>query len=236
MKRLTNKQVYAAIERHRFIPLFSHDDPAVCRQVVRAAYEGGVRLFEYTNRSPNALKTFGALSEFCQAQFPDLVLGAGTIMNKRDAKAFYKEGAQFIVAPVINTAVGDYCADNDVLWCPGASTLNEIINAHNAGADLVKLFPGNYMGGPGYLEALRGPCPYIKILVTGGVDGSEENIHAWFRAGAVAVGMGSNFFLKEAIAQNDYGKITELAARVTSIAAGAAAAAPIQAPSTEQPA
>ena len=217
MKRLTNKQVYTAIERHRFIPLFSHDDAEVCRNVVRAAYEGGVRLFEYTNRSPNALKTFSALSEFCQSAYPDLVLGAGTIMNKREAKAFYKEGAQFIVAPVIDTGVGDYCADNDLLWCPGASTLNEIITAHNAGADLVKLFPGNFMGGPAYLESLRGPCPYIKILVTGGVDESEENLKAWFRAGAVAVGMGSNFFRKEAIAQNNFGVIKDLAAHITGV-------------------
>jgi 2-dehydro-3-deoxyphosphogluconate aldolase/(4S)-4-hydroxy-2-oxoglutarate aldolase len=236
MKRLTNKQVYAAIEQHRFIPLFSHDDPQVCRQVVRAAYEGGVRIFEYTNRSPNALKTFGALVEFCQDEFPDLVLGAGTIMNKREAKAFYKEGAQFIVAPVINTAVGDYCADNEVLWCPGASTLNEIITAHNAGADLVKLFPGNFMGGPAYLEALRGPCPYIKILVTGGVDESEENLKAWFRAGAVAVGMGSNFFRKEAISQHNFGVIKDLAAHISGVVTSVTPVGGIKEPATGVPA
>ncbi|HZF66407.1 MAG TPA: bifunctional 4-hydroxy-2-oxoglutarate aldolase/2-dehydro-3-deoxy-phosphogluconate aldolase [Chitinophagaceae bacterium] len=220
MKQLDKKEISQLVDKHRFIPLFSHEDVEVCKKVIQSAYDGGVRLFEFTNRTPNALDVFEELSEYCSKSLPGIVLGAGTIMNKKDAKAFYKRGAQFIVAPVITPEVGVYCRDNDIFWCPGGSTLNEIVEAHDAGADLVKIFPASYLGGPGYLEALRGPCPNINVLITGGVENTEESLGAWFKAGAKAVGMGSNLFRKDAIAAHDYGNITSLVAQAVRIIDG----------------
>ena len=111
--------------------------------------------------------------------------------------------------------VATYCQNNNIFWCPGTSTLNEIILAQSLGADIVKIFPANYLGGSGYLKALRGPCPDIKVLITGGVEPEEENLKSWFDAGAIAVGMGSNLFDKNAIDKGEFGRIKEVSKLVT---------------------
>jgi 2-dehydro-3-deoxyphosphogluconate aldolase / (4S)-4-hydroxy-2-oxoglutarate aldolase len=209
MLHRSRKEINELISNHGFLPLFNPDDLEVCKQVVKAAYAGGVRMFECTNRSDNALSIFQQLVPYVQETMPDMVIGAGTIMNEESAAAFYDAGAQFIVAPNISAKVGEYCEKNKVFWCPGAFTLNEIIHAQNLGADLVKIFPANFSGGYRFVEAIKAPCPDIRVMPTGGVDGSEKNLREWFGAGVVCVGMGSQLFTKEILAARDYQKITD---------------------------
>ncbi|MFZ5971814.1 MAG: bifunctional 4-hydroxy-2-oxoglutarate aldolase/2-dehydro-3-deoxy-phosphogluconate aldolase [Bacteroidota bacterium] len=215
--RPSRQQVNDLIDEHRFLPLFNPDSLEVTQRVLKAAYEGGVRLFELTNRSKNALEIFQQVFPFVQKQLPGLVLGAGTIMDETSARAFYEAGAAFIVSPVIPAQVARYCEGNHICWVPGASTLNEIVHAHQLGADMVKIFPANYLGGPGFVEAIKAPCPWIKVMPTGGVEGSEENLRAWFKAGVRCVGIGSHLFRKEKIAAGNFNSIREETQRITGI-------------------
>lgn len=215
MEILSREQVLDKVTRYRFIPLFNHHDVEISKKVLQAAYDGGVRIFEFTNRSANALQVFKELTKYAEECTPDMVLGAGTIMNHTEAAAYREAGAQFIVSPIIPLDVATYCEENNIFWCPGCSTLNEIMFAQSLGADVVKLFPANFLGGPGYLKALRGPCPEIKVLCTGGVEPQEENLKSWFDAGAIAVGMGSNLFDSKAIERGEFARIKETSKQVT---------------------
>ena len=155
MKHRSRKEINALLSQHALLPLFNPDDPEVCKRIVRAAYDGGVRLFECTNRSANALAIFRQLAPFVEETMPDLALGAGSILNEEAARAFHEAGAQFIVSPVIAEDVGEYCRQHDLFWCPGAATLTEILYAEKLGADIVKIFPANYLGGPGFVKAIK---------------------------------------------------------------------------------
>lgn len=213
----SRKEIGQLIRQHRLLPLFNPDDFDVCKAVVGAAYEGGVRLFECTNRSPNALKIFEQLTPFAEKNFPDMVLGAGTIMDANQAGQFHRAGAQFIVSPVITPEVGTYCATQDLFWCPGAGTLTEIVHAHNMGADIVKIFPANTLGGPSFVKAIKAPCPWIRVMPTGGVDGSESNLRAWFDAGVMAVGIGSQLFTGDLVKSRDYRTIAKKTREIVTI-------------------
>ena len=215
MEFLSREQIFDQLKKYRFMPLFNHDDINISQKVLQAAYDGGVRIFEYTNRSANALKVFKELIAYAEKSTPDMLIGAGTIMKAKDAQAFREAGAQFIVAPTIPLEVATYCEENNIFWCPGTSTLNEIMLAESLGADMVKIFPANFLGGPGYLKALRGPCPDIKVLITGGVEPNEENLKGWFDAGAIAVGMGSNLFDAKAIERGEFARIKETSKLIT---------------------
>jgi len=201
-------EINQLISQHALLPLFNPDDLEVSKNIVQAAYDGGVRLFECTNRSADAFSIFKQLVPFVQTSMPEMVLGAGTIMDEAAAKRFYEAGAQFIVSPVISQDVARFCQKNDLFWCPGASTLNEIVNAQSMGADVVKIFPANFLGGPEFVKAIKAPCPSIRVMPTGGVDGSEKNLRAWFEAGVVCVGIGSQLFTREILAARDYKMIT----------------------------
>jgi 2-dehydro-3-deoxyphosphogluconate aldolase/(4S)-4-hydroxy-2-oxoglutarate aldolase len=204
MTHRSRQEINQLISQHALLPLFNPDDLEVSKNVIRAAYEGGVRLFECTNRSADAYSIFKQLVPYVQTTMPEMVLGAGTIMDEEAAQRFYQAGAQFIVSPVISPDVADFCKKNNLFWCPGASTLNEIITAQNMGADIVKIFPANFLGGPEFVKAIKAPCPWIRVMPTGGVDGSEKNLRAWFEAGVACVGIGSQLFTRETLAARDY--------------------------------
>lgn len=204
MVRLERSYVNKQIEQHAFVPLYNPHEVELCKQVLQAAYEGGVRVFELTNRGQHALSIFREIIPFAEKNFPELIIGAGTIMDEESAKAFYEAGAAFIISPVLSAEVGAYCEQNKICWIPGAATLTEIVNAHKLGADIVKIFPANFVGGPGFVEAIKAPCPWIRVMPTGGVDRSEDNLKAWFKAGVHCVGIGSQLFRKELLAKQDF--------------------------------
>jgi 2-dehydro-3-deoxyphosphogluconate aldolase/(4S)-4-hydroxy-2-oxoglutarate aldolase len=207
MARNASSLVYSRIEETPIVPLFFNADLTVAQQVLKACYDGGIRVFEFTNRGAEAPAIFAKLIDYCEKECPDLVLGIGTIYDAKQANEFIAMGADFMLQPFTTPEVGEVCAKHDIPWMPGTMTLTEIRNAEILGAKYVKIFPGNVVG-PGFVKAIKGPMPKTKIMVTGGVEPNKESLSSWFGAGAAAVGMGSQLFPADLIAKKDYQSIS----------------------------
>jgi 2-dehydro-3-deoxyphosphogluconate aldolase/(4S)-4-hydroxy-2-oxoglutarate aldolase len=194
------------------MPIFFHPEEKVCLELVRAAYEGGVRVIEMVNRGKEAKAIFPKVKELV-GQLPGMYLGVGTIYHPVEAELFLDMGAEFIVAPVMNPALGEYCAGVDIPWIPGCGTVSEVFFAQELGAELVKMYPANLLT-PAFISAVHAVMPTIELIPTGGVEPTLPSIKSWFDAGALCVGMGSQLFRKEDIAAGNYSKIAETIAQV----------------------
>lgn len=192
------------------VPVFYHADPEVCRAVLGACYRAGVRVFEFTNRGDFAHELFAQLVKHARAEFPEMMMGAGSVVDGATAALYIQSGADFIVSPILNAAVAKVCNRRKIMWSPGCATLSEISYAEELGAEVVKIFPAQQVGGPQYVAAIKGPCPWSSIMPTGGVEPTEENLRAWFGAGVHCVGMGSQLISKELLAAKDYEKLEQL--------------------------
>ena len=190
------------IKNEGMLPLFYHDDVNVCENVLQALYNGGVRCVEFTNRGAHALPNFKHLVSL-KNTMPGLILGIGTIKTPQDATSFIEAGADFLVSPCFDASVADVAYMHKVLWIPGCMTPTEIHVAQKSGATLIKLFPGNVLG-PGFVEAIKSLFIGVDFLVTGGVEPTEQNIGAWFKAGVVGVGLGSKLITKDVLANKNY--------------------------------
>ncbi|TGE18966.1 beta/alpha barrel domain-containing protein [Hymenobacter elongatus] len=193
MARFTSAAALAQAQHTPLIPVFYHAEAPYAKRMLQACYAGGVRMFEFTNRGPHAFEVFSELQAFVEAEYPDLLLGAGTIYTAAEAERFIAAGADFIVQPVISAEVAAVCQRHDLAWLPGAMTLNEIYQATQLGATLVKIFPASFVG-PAYITTLRGPLPQVPFMVTGGIEPDPATLAEWFRAGATCVGIGSQLF------------------------------------------
>lgn len=193
MPSFSSDKILDLVIAHPIVPVFYHADAAHAQAIVQACYDGGLRVFEFTNRGDKALAVFTQLVRYVRDHCPDMALGIGTILTPEDAKTFIDAGADFVVQPVTTASVGDVCRECGVPWMPAGSTLNEIYQAKLLGANLVKVFPGNVVG-PGFIKAIKGPMPSLKLMVTGGVEPNSESLTAWFKAGVTAVGIGSQLF------------------------------------------
>ncbi len=199
------------------IPVFYHAQPEIAKQVLKACYEGGVRVFEFTNRGDFAHEVFAELNKWATNELPDLILGVGSVVDAGTTSLYIQLGANFVVSPVLKEEMAIVCNRRKIAWSPGCGSLNEISRAEELGAEIVKIFPGSSVGGPKFVAAVKGPCPWSSIMPTGGVEPTEENLKAWFDAGVTCVGMGSNLFPKEVIATGNWTKITELCKDVLTI-------------------
>lgn len=179
------------------VPLFSHDNPEVAQQIVEAAHKGGVRIVEFTNRKKNALGVFTQLVKN-RASYPGMRLGIGTVMDAQTTRNFIDAGADFIISPVLKPEMAEVCKQHNKPWIPGCATLTEIVTARDLGAEVIKVFPGSVVG-PGFVASIMPVVPDLKLMITGGVELNEENLTAWFKAGSLCVGLGSNLFTKEII-------------------------------------
>jgi 2-dehydro-3-deoxyphosphogluconate aldolase/(4S)-4-hydroxy-2-oxoglutarate aldolase len=193
MPSFSPEKILDLVTNHPIVPVFYHADADHAQAIVQACYDGGLRVFEFTNRGDNALAVFTQLVRYVRENCPDMALGIGTILTPDDAERFLDAGADFVVQPVTTASVGDVCRKRGVPWMPAGSTLNEIYQATLLGANLVKVFPGNVVG-PGFIKAIKGPMPQLKLMVTGGVEPNSESLTAWFKAGVTAVGIGSQLF------------------------------------------
>ncbi|MEZ2442199.1 bifunctional 4-hydroxy-2-oxoglutarate aldolase/2-dehydro-3-deoxy-phosphogluconate aldolase [Chitinophaga sp. RCC_12] len=200
--------IITAFEQSGIIPVFYHDDENVCLEVLQACYDGGLRVFEFTSRGENARKNFATLRDRKLAAMPDLYLGIGTIKNASDAAVYAGMGADFIVCPVTDPETAAYCSAENITWIPGCMTPTEISVAEKSGARLVKLFPGNVLG-PGYVNSIKPLFPQLKFMPTGGVEPTRISMDAWFDAGVVCVGMGSNLLSKSLIESKDWGALKD---------------------------
>ena len=194
------------VKQQGVLPLFYHSDPAVCVAVVRALYEAGIRVIEFTNRGDAALANFKAIIEL-KKTLEGLVVAVGTIRNAEQARKFLDAGADFLISPVFDADVADIAYINKVLWIPGCMTPTEIHEAEKAGCKLVKLFPGNVLG-PGFVSAIKELFPLMDFMPTGGVEVEKDNMNAWFNAGVSAVGLGSKLISKAILENKDYTGIT----------------------------
>ncbi len=189
------------------VPVFYNKDTEIAKAVVKACYDGGVRLFEFTNRGDFAHEVFAEVSKFVAKECPEMALGVGSIVEPATAALYMQLGADFVVGPLFNPEVAKVCNRRGVPYVPGCGSVSEIGFAQEAGCDVCKLFPGDVLG-PKMVKGLLAPMPWSKIMVTGGVEPTEQNLSSWFQAGVFAVGMGSKLFPKDKIAEKDWAWIT----------------------------
>src|SRR5690606_14184858 len=202
MSKFTRQQVVSAMKSTDMVPVFYNADIEVAKRVVDAAYKGGVRVFEFTNRGGNAFDVFTQLLKHIE-QYPDLMLGIGTIMDGATAKKFIDAGAHFIVSPILKPEMAEVCKKHDMLWSPGCATLTEIVTGKDLGAEVIKIFPGSVLG-PGFVSAVLPVVPGLQLMPTGGVEPTEKNLTGWFKAGVICVGMGSQLFTKDILAEKNW--------------------------------
>ncbi len=202
-----NKQkIIDAIIEQGMLPLYYHEDAETTLELARSLYKAGIRVIEYTNRGENAIDHFKLLIQERDKNMPGLLLGIGTIKTTADANNFLYAGADFIICPIVVPAVAAIVHKAGKLWIPGCMTVTEIAMAEEAGATLVKLFPGNILG-CAFVSAIKDLFPNLLFMPTGGVDTTRENIEGWFNAGVCAVGMGSKLISKNFMETMDYATI-----------------------------
>ncbi len=199
----TRLQVYQAMADYPVIPVYNHTDIEVCKNVLAACYRGGIRLFEFTNRGDFAHEVFGELFKYSRKEFPEMILGVGTIIDAGTASLYIQLGANFVVSPVLKEDVATVCHRRKIGWVPGVATLSEISRAEELGAEIVKVFPGNVLK-PDFVKAVRSPMPWTSMMVTGGVQPTEESLKSWFGAGVTCVGMGEKLVPDALIKAGDF--------------------------------
>lgn len=199
----TSQKMCHQFEQAPFVPVFYYDDLDTSIKVLDACIKAGLKVIEYTNRGEAAKANFKAMMDYKNEHHKDVSLGIGSIFDSAQTETFLAFGSDFIVAPIVNERVGRVCQEADILWIPGVGTATELYKAKESGAQLMKLFPGNVLG-PGFAKSVLGPMPGLKLMPTGGVEPSRENLTAWFKAGVVTVGMGSQLLDKNLIAAGEY--------------------------------
>ncbi len=209
MARFTRLEVYQAMLDSGLVPLFYHPQTAVAQKIAGACANGGARVLEFTNRGDLALEVFKALYAALAAERSALILGVGSVVDSPTAALYIAAGANFVVGPIFDPQIARLCNRRKIPYLPGCGTLNEISQAEEYGVEIVKIFPGAAVGGPGFIKAVLGPCPWTRIMPTGGVEATQESIHSWVQAGACCLGMGSKLITKDAASAGDYARITE---------------------------
>ncbi|MCQ2095159.1 MAG: bifunctional 4-hydroxy-2-oxoglutarate aldolase/2-dehydro-3-deoxy-phosphogluconate aldolase [Bacteroidaceae bacterium] len=207
MARFDKLAVMAKIGGTGMVPVFYHKDAEVAKNVIKACYEGGVRAFEFTNRGDFAHEVFGECVKWAAKECPDMAMGVGSVVDAPTAGLFIQLGACFVVGPLFNPDVAVVCNRRLVPYCPGCGSVSEVGKAQEVGCDLTKVFPGDVYG-PAFVKGLKAPMPWSKIMVTGGVAPTEENLVAWFKAGVFCVGMGSKLFPKDRVEAHDWQYVT----------------------------
>lgn len=209
MAKFNKMQVMQAMHDTGMVPVFFNNDLETCKSVIKACYDGGVRVFEFTNRGDFAHEIFGELVKWADKVCPELILGAGTVIDAATAALYIQLGANFIVGPNFNPEIAPVCNRRLVPYSPGCGSVSEINDAQAMGCDVTKVFPAGNVGGPSFVKNVLGPLRWSNIMVTGAVSPDEENLTAWIKAGVFCVGMGSNLFPKETVAAKDWQAITD---------------------------
>ena len=203
MAQYSRIQVIRQMEESGMVPLFYHSDIKVVKSVVKACYDGGARLIEFTNRGDLAIDIFSELMSYVISELPSLIVGVGSVTDAESASRYMMAGANFVVTPVFRNDIAVVCNRRKVLWSPGCGSLTEITKAEEMGCELVKLFPGGTYG-PSFVKAIKGPQPWTLIMPTGGVTTEENNLRGWFDSGVLCVGIGSKLISKEILLNKDY--------------------------------
>lgn len=215
------EEVIQCAEQHRVIAIVRGVESRKCINVAKALYDGGIRLMEitYDQRNPDTWKTTAqAIGDILQTFEGRLLVGAGTVTTPELVELTHSVGGQFIISPDTNVDVIRRTRELGMVSMPGALTPSEIMTAHRAGADIVKLFPAADLG-PGYLKAIRAPISHVKLMAVGGIN--ENNIGQFLNAGAIGVGIGGNLANRTWIEAGEFYKITESAKAMVAAVANA---------------
>jgi 2-dehydro-3-deoxyphosphogluconate aldolase/(4S)-4-hydroxy-2-oxoglutarate aldolase len=212
---MNKQEVAARICEGGVIPVIRASSHEEALAIIDAIAAGGITTIELTMTVPNAVELIGMLTD----ERSDLLIGAGSVLDPETAHECISAGAEFIVSPATNLDTILYCNETDVLVMPGALTPTEVVNAWDAGADFVKVFPADSMGGAKYLKSLKAPLPQIKLIPTGGV--SQSTAADFIKAGAEAVGVGADLVDIKAIREGRASDITAAAKRYLEIVAEA---------------
>ncbi|MBI21650.1 MAG: bifunctional 4-hydroxy-2-oxoglutarate aldolase/2-dehydro-3-deoxy-phosphogluconate aldolase [Chloroflexi bacterium] len=203
----TRTEVINKVNEIGVIPIFYHDDLETAINISKSCYEGDLKILEFTNRGIHAVEIFAELEKFCSSKIPDVILGAGSIIDPATAAIFINHGANFIVGPSTNPDVAKLCNRHKIAYIPGCSTPSEISNAEELGVEFIKIFPGEAAGGPNFVKDVLGPLAHTSIIPTGGVDTTEISLRKWFSSGVSAVGIGSKLITKEIIKTQDWDEL-----------------------------
>lgn len=209
MAKFTRIEVALKVKETGIVPVFYHADAEIGKRILKACYDGGARVFEFTNRGDFAHEVFVELVKYSAKELPEMILGIGSVVDAGTASLYIQNGTNFIVAPSLNPDVAKVCNRRKISWMPGCGSVSEISYAEELGAEIVKIFPATQVGGPEFIKAVKGPMPWSNIMPTGGVLPTKENISQWISAGAYCVGLGSQLFVKNKNGEYDYEKITE---------------------------
>jgi 2-dehydro-3-deoxyphosphogluconate aldolase/(4S)-4-hydroxy-2-oxoglutarate aldolase len=217
MARHSKLEVLNAMHEIGVVPVFYNDDLEKAQKIARACMAGGIRVLEFTNRGDHAWEVFSGLDRFCASELPDAILGAGSVLDAGTASIYISNGASFIVGPVTNRDVAKVCNRRKIPYIPGCGTASEISAAEELGVDIVKIFPGSAVGGPGFVKDVLAPMPWTSIMPTGGVDITEASLRPWFEAGVCAVGMGSRLVSSDIVAGDDWSTLETRSRNVTGL-------------------
>ena len=204
-------KVIAALREIGLVPVLRAESVEKAMALAEAIAAGGVTVLEVTMTVPGAIQVMRKLAE----SRPDILIGAGTVLDAETARMCILEGAQFVVSPALNLQTIEMCHRYSIAVLPGALTPTEIVTAWQAGADVVKVFPASAMGGAKYLTALKGPLPHIDLIPTGGV--SLVTAAEFLAAGAFALGVGSDLVDAKAMAAGKPEVVTETAKKYLQI-------------------
>lgn len=207
MARFERLEVLNTMLEIGLVPVFYNADVATAIQIVEACADGGARVIEFTNRGDLAYRVFCDLvGHFAKAR-PEVILGVGSVVDAGTAALYINSGANFVVGPIFNPEVAKVCNRRKVAYSPGCGSASEIGQAEEAGCEIVKVFPGKEVGGPAFVKAMLGPCPWTKIMPTGGVSATEESITAWIQAGTACLGIGSDLISRDIVAAKDWERL-----------------------------
>jgi len=214
MARFRRLEVLQAMVQSGLVPVFYHQDLEVAKRIAEAVARGGAMVLEFTNRGEFAYTVFSELVQWGREKIPELILGAGSILDPGTAALYVNNGANFIVGPVLNAEVARACNRRKIAYLPGCGSVSEISEAEEYGVEICKVFPGAEVGGPGFVKNVLAPMPWSLIMPTGGVERSRASIEKWFKAGVACVGMGSNLIAKELVTAGDFETISKNTAEV----------------------
>jgi 2-dehydro-3-deoxyphosphogluconate aldolase/(4S)-4-hydroxy-2-oxoglutarate aldolase len=198
------------------VPVFHHEDINTAKAIVGALARGGARAIEFTNRADHAFETFSELERYCSSDHPEVILGVGSVIDEITAGTYINLGANFVVGPSLDRRVAEVCNRRKVAYSPGCASPTEITLAHELGCEIVKVFPGGLVGGPAFVRAVHGPCPWTLIMPTGGVDITNDSLTDWFAAGVACVGIGSKLVSRDLVEAEDWETLEQRTAGVIS--------------------
>ena len=213
MAQYDRMAVLNAIFNAGIVPVFYNKDPETTIRIVEACAQGGARCVEFTNRGDLAHHVFTEAVRHVMVNKLDVIMGVGSIADAPTAALYIANGANFVVGPLLNEEVARLCNRRKIAYSPGCGSVTEIGQAEELGVEIVKVFPGSEVGGPAFVKSVLGPCPWTRIMPTGGVDATRESLESWVKAGVAAVGAGSKLITKELVDAKDWDGLTEKVAQ-----------------------